>query len=42
MGRDGPAELRRARVTQSYELTTGEGAGLGAFWGLLIGALIPR
>jgi len=30
----------RLRVDQSYRLTTGEGAGLGAFWGSLIGALI--
>lgn len=30
----------RLRVDQSYRMTTGEGAGLGAFWGTLIGALI--
>ena len=30
----------KLRVDQSYLLTTGEGAGLGAFWGSMIGALI--
>jgi len=35
--RDHTAKLR---VDQSYQLTTGEGAGWGVFWGSLIGALI--
>ena len=30
----------KLRVDQSYQMTTGEGAGLGAFWGVLIGAVI--
>ena len=30
----------KLRVDQSYQLTTGEGAGLGAFWGAVIGSLI--
>ena len=30
----------KLRVDQSYQMTTGEGAGLGAFWGLLIGATL--
>jgi len=30
----------KLRVDQSYQLTTGEGAGLGLFWGAMIGALI--
>jgi uncharacterized membrane protein len=30
----------KLRVDQSYQLTTGEGAGWGVFWGSLIGALI--
>jgi uncharacterized membrane protein len=30
----------KLRVDQSYQLTTGEGAGWGLFWGSLIGALI--
>jgi uncharacterized membrane protein len=30
----------KLRVDQSYQMTTGEGAGWGLFWGALIGALI--
>ena len=30
----------KLRVDQSYQMTTGEGAGWGLFWGSLIGALI--
>jgi len=30
----------KLRVDQSYQLTAGQEAGLGAFWGVLIGALI--
>jgi len=30
----------KLRVDQSYQMTTGEGAGLGGFWGLLIGATL--
>jgi len=30
----------KLRVDQSYQLTTGEGAGLGFAWGALIGALL--
>jgi len=30
----------KLRIDQSYQLTTGEGAGWGVFWGSLIGALI--
>ncbi len=30
----------KLRVDQSYQMTTGEGAGWGALWGSLIGALI--
>lgn len=30
----------KLRVDQSYQMTTGEGAGLGAMWGLMIGALL--
>ena len=30
----------KLRVDQSYRLTTGEGAGLGAWWGALIGATL--
>src|SRR5208283_5121536 len=42
--RDGVAVYRdysgKLRVDQSYQMTTGEGAGWGFFWGALIGALI--
>ena len=31
----------KLRVDQSYRMTSGEGVGMGAFWGVLIGALIP-
>jgi len=41
---DGVAVYRdysgKLRVDQSYQMTTGEGAGWGLFWGSLIGALI--
>ena len=30
----------KLRVDQSYQMTTGEGAGWGLFWGAMIGALI--
>jgi uncharacterized membrane protein len=30
----------KLRVDQSYQMTTGEGAGWGGFWGLLIGATL--
>jgi uncharacterized membrane protein len=30
----------KLRIDQSYQMTTGEGAGLGGFWGLLIGATL--
>ncbi len=30
----------KLRVDRSYQLTTGEGAGWGVFWGSLVGALI--
>jgi uncharacterized membrane protein len=30
----------KLRVDQSYQMTTGEGAGLGAFWGLMIGSIL--
>jgi len=30
----------KLRIDQSYQMTTGEGAGWGVFWGSLIGALI--
>jgi len=30
----------KVRVDQSYQMTTGEGAGWGLFWGAMIGALI--
>jgi uncharacterized membrane protein len=30
----------KLRVDQSYQMTTGEGAALGGFWGLLIGATL--
>jgi uncharacterized membrane protein len=30
----------KLRVDQSYQMTTGEGAGWGLFWGALIGSLI--
>ncbi|MBV9215914.1 MAG: DUF1269 domain-containing protein [Acidobacteria bacterium] len=30
----------KLRIDQSYELTTGEGAGWGVFWGSLIGGLL--
>jgi len=30
----------KLRVDQSYQMTTGQGAGWGLFWGSLIGALI--
>jgi uncharacterized membrane protein len=30
----------KLRVDQSYQMTTGEGAGWGAFWGLLIGSTL--
>ena len=30
----------KLRVDQSYRMTTGEGAGWGGFWGLLIGATL--
>jgi len=30
----------RLRVDQSYEMTTGEGAAWGGFWGFLIGSLL--
>jgi uncharacterized membrane protein len=30
----------KLRVDQSYQMTTGEGAAWGAFWGLLIGATL--
>jgi len=30
----------KLRVDQSFQMTTGEGAGLGGFWGLLIGATL--
>jgi uncharacterized membrane protein len=30
----------KLRVDQSYQMTTGEGAGWGSFWGLLIGATL--
>lgn len=30
----------KLRVDQSYQLTTGQGAGLGGLWGLLIGATL--
>ena len=33
----------KLRVDQSYQMTTGQGAGWGGFWGALIGATInPR
>jgi len=30
----------KLRIDQSYQMTTGEGAGWGLFWGAMIGALI--
>jgi uncharacterized membrane protein len=30
----------KLRIDQSYELTTGEGAGWGVFWGTMIGGLL--
>ncbi len=30
----------KLRVDQSYQMTTGEGAGWGALWGLMIGSLL--
>ena len=30
----------KLRVDQSYQMTTGEGAGIGASWGVLVGALM--
>src|SRR5580704_8176501 len=30
----------KLRVDQSYQMTTGEGAGWGALWGLMIGAIL--
>jgi|SRR5579864_9015444 uncharacterized membrane protein len=30
----------KLRVDQSYQLTTGQGAALGGFWGMLIGATL--
>lgn len=30
----------KLRIDQSYEMTTGEGAGWGVFWGSLIGGLL--
>ena len=30
----------KLRVDQSYQMTTGQGAGWGGFWGLMIGSLL--
>ena len=30
----------KLRIDQSYQMTTGEGAGWGALWGLMIGAIL--
>src|SRR6202166_2897682 len=30
----------KLRVDQSYQMTTGEGAGWGALWGLMIGSIL--